>query len=211
MDIEGWGVILTDKESTDLVNEPICSFINGKPIVSTSFMFVEIDMESGNPVPSQATEIDVSEWNTSNVVNMSGMFALSLFKEIDLSNKDLSSVTDMSMMFAGSQAKEVNMNNVDARNVTNIINMFTVMDYETFETIAPCTIETINMSGANFSSVTDMTGMFAYSTSQIIDISNIDARNAASIGGMFVYNTAQMINLSGANFSGAQEISVMVA
>jgi len=244
--VEGWGVILTDKESTDPVNEPVCSYINGKPLVSTAFMFVEMDMESGNPVPSQASSIDVSSWDTDNVTNMfgmfayapvteikglsslemnkvenmAGMFAYSSFEEIDLSNKDLSSAQNMMMMFAESQAKEVNMSNVDARNVTNIANMFTYLDFESGELVAPCTIETINMSGANFSSVTDMSYMFFGSSIKTLNLSNMDARSVTSVAYMFaerelgkelIYNNIETLNMNGINFSGLKDASGLFA
>jgi len=233
--VEGWGVILTDKESTDPVNEPVCSYINGKPLVSTAFMFVEMDIESGNPVPSQASSIDVSSWDTDNVTNMFGMFAYapvteikglsslemnkvenmvgmfaySSFEEIDLSNKDLSNVQNMMMMFAGSQAKTLNMSNVDARNVTNIANMFTYLDFESGELVAPCTIETINMGGANFSSVTDMSYMFFGSSIKTLNLSNIDASSVENTTYMVAGASAETINMSGANFSSVTDMSNM--
>jgi len=247
--VEGWGVILTDKESTDPVNEPVCSYINGKPLVSTAFMFVEMDMESGNPVPSQASSIDVSSWDTDNVTNMfgmfayapvteikglsslemnkvenmAGMFAYSSFEEIDLSNKDLSNVQNMMMMFAGSQAKTLNMSNVDARNVTNIANMFTYLDFESGELVAPCTIETINMGGANFSSVTDMSRMFGGCQSKTINVTDMDTSNVIDMGAMFAdfnglekeiiglntLNTSNVIDMGGM-FSGLKTSEIVL-
>ena len=57
---DGWGVQLTDKTSTDAVTSKVCTDINNKPVVSMSNMFSE----------SQATTLDVSNFNTSNVTNM---------------------------------------------------------------------------------------------------------------------------------------------
>ena len=49
---DGWGVILTNKESTDPVNTKFCSSINGKPIVSMKSMFYN----------SKASSIDTSSF-----------------------------------------------------------------------------------------------------------------------------------------------------
>ena len=51
---------------------------------------------------SQATTLDVSNFNTSNVTNMSYMFYNSQATTLDLSNFDTSKVTNMSNMFYGS-------------------------------------------------------------------------------------------------------------
>ena len=60
----GWGVQLTDKASTDAVTSKVCTYINNKPIVSMSYMF-------GG---SKATTLDVSNFDTSKVTYMNGMF-----------------------------------------------------------------------------------------------------------------------------------------
>ena len=64
---DGWGVQLTDKASTDAVTSKVCTYINNKPITSMSFMFSN----------SQATSLDVSNFDTSKVTNMLYMFIYS--------------------------------------------------------------------------------------------------------------------------------------
>ena len=61
---DGWGVQLTNKTSTDAVTSKVCTYINNVPITSMSYMFAY----------SQATTLDVSNFNTSNVTNMYNMF-----------------------------------------------------------------------------------------------------------------------------------------
>ena len=61
---DGWGVQLTNRESTDPVTSKLCTYINNKPVVSMSHMFYY----------SKATSIDLSSFDTSNVTNMSEMF-----------------------------------------------------------------------------------------------------------------------------------------
>ena len=60
----GWGVQLTDKASTDAVTSKLCTYINNKPVVSMSYMFLN----------SQAKALDLSNFDTSKVNNMLGMF-----------------------------------------------------------------------------------------------------------------------------------------
>ena len=53
---------------------------------------------------SQATSLDLSNFDTSNVTNMVNMFAYSQATSLDLSSFDTSKVTNMSTMFYGSVA-----------------------------------------------------------------------------------------------------------
>ena len=57
-----------------------------------------------------AESIDLSSFNTSNVVNMSGMFFRSSVKHIDIKHFDTSKVVDMSGMFFGCKAASLSFN-----------------------------------------------------------------------------------------------------
>ena len=46
-------------------------------------------------------DIDISEWNVSNVISMEGMFAKCKEFNSDISNWNVSKVTDMNCMFSG--------------------------------------------------------------------------------------------------------------
>lgn len=59
-----FSVQLTNKSSTEPVTSSVCTYINDKPVVYASFMFQN----------SKASSIDLSNFNTSNVTNMSYMF-----------------------------------------------------------------------------------------------------------------------------------------
>ena len=103
----GWGVLLTDRKSTDEVRSKVCTYINDKPIVSMSFMFFS----------TYAKYIDLSSFNTRNVNNMAYMFYsledwthsptpewnVSTLTGLDLSTFDTSNVTNMKSMFQGNQ------------------------------------------------------------------------------------------------------------
>ena len=111
---DGWGVQLTDRTSTDAVTSSLCTYINNKPISSMSNMFVY----------SQATSIDLSNFNTSKVTNMSAMFYKSQATTLDLSSFDTSNVTLMDFMFAYSQATTLDVSKLNTSIVKNMSHMF---------------------------------------------------------------------------------------
>lgn len=94
MEEEGWGVVLTDKESSKPVTTKLCTYINNKPIVSMRAMFSD----------SNAISLDLSSFNTSKVKDMRYMFFNSKAEELDLSSFDISNVEDMGLMFSVSKA-----------------------------------------------------------------------------------------------------------
>ena len=75
----------------------------------------------------KAQEIDVSEFNTSNVTNMNGMFSYcSSLTSLDLSSFDTSKITNMSYLFDScTRLKNLNISNFDFTKVTTYTNMFT--------------------------------------------------------------------------------------
>ena len=73
---------------------------------------------------SQATSLDLSNFNTSSVTNMGDMFNNSQATTLDLSNFDTSNVTDMSYMFEGSKATTLDLSSFDTSSVTNMSGMF---------------------------------------------------------------------------------------
>ena len=110
--LDGWQVTLTDTESTNPVTTRMCTTVNDVPVIRMSYMF------SG----SKTTSIDTSSFNTSNVVNMNGMFLNSTgITEIDVSGFDTSNVTQMSAMFQGCTGlTEIDISNFDSSNVTAV-------------------------------------------------------------------------------------------
>ena len=98
--------------------------------------------------------IDLTGLNTSNVENMNNMFSQSGFTSLDLSSLNTSKVTDMSKMFM--QCDNLSSLNVDidTSKVTNMEGMFREMS----------SIEVLDLSSFNTSSVTSTTFMFYYNT-----------------------------------------------
>ncbi|EAC4616760.1 BspA family leucine-rich repeat surface protein [Listeria monocytogenes] len=70
--------------------------------------------------------IDVSSFDTSKVTNMNSMFrdTNGLISSLDLSNFDTSNVTDMRYMFRGSTASTIDMSSFNTSKVINMSDMF---------------------------------------------------------------------------------------
>ena len=133
---DGWGVQLTDKASTNAVTSKVCTYINNVPITSMSYMFAY----------SQATTLDVSNFDTSNVTNMRSMFSNSQATTLDVSNFDTSNVTYMNIMFGNSQATTLDLSNFNTTNVTNMSWMFSYSKATTLDVSNFDTSKVINMS-----------------------------------------------------------------
>ena len=140
-------------------------------------------------------DIDVSEFDTSRVSNMSGMFSETPIFSIDTSGFDTSNVTDMSGMFANCiYLVGIDISGFDTSNVTNMSAMF-LMCFR---------LESIDISGFDTSNVTDMSGMFYQCPLSSIDVSNFDTGNVTNMSGMF----ALCANLTSLDLSGFDTSSV---
>ena len=162
----GWSVQLTDSNSADPVTTELCSTINDKPIVDMTAMFMS----------SKATSIDLSSFDTSNVVDMSGMFSYtSGVNSLDLSGFDTSNVTVMRSMFNTCYAKTIIFgDNFDTSNVTDMSSMFD-----------GSTATSLDVSKFDTSKVTDMYRMFAYTRGDSLDLTNFDTSNVTRMSDMF--------------------------
>ena len=171
---DGWGVQLTDKTSTDAVTSNLCTYINDKPIVAMTYMFGH----NGFDGDSNAETINLSGFNTSNVVYMDYMFYYSQATTLDLSSFNTSNVTDMSGMFKNSELKTLDLNNFDTSKVTNMNGMFAVTK-----------ISTIDLSNFDTSNVTDISMMFNTSKFEVLDLSGFNTEKLVGIGYTFSDST----------------------
>ena len=113
---------------------------------------------------------DISDWDVSNVTNMNGMFSLSKFTG-DISNWDVSNVTSMRSMFYWSEF-DGDISNWDVSNVRDMERMFISSDFNK------------DISDWDVSNVKYMGDMFAFSKFNG-DISNWDVSNVELFAGMF--------------------------
>ena len=185
---DGWGVQLTDKASTNAVTSKVCTYINNVPITSMSYMFAY----------SQATTLDVSNFDTSNVTYMNIMFGNSQATTLDVSNFDTSNVTTMAQMFESSQATTLDVSNFDTSKVTSMGSMFQLSQ-----------ATTLDLSNFNTTNVTNMSWMFYYSKATTLDVSNFDTSKVTNIGSMFVNSKATTLDLSNFNTSNVTNMSYM--
>ena len=183
-----WGVYLTDRESTDPVTTEFCYMVNDKYVTDMGGMFAD----------SQATSIDLSSFDTSNVNSMHAMFNESQATSLDLSSFDTSKVTDMMGMFWGSQATSLDLSSFDTSNVTYMSRMF----YESQAT-------SIDLSSFDTSNVTRMDGMFYWSSATSIDLSNFNTSKVTNMSGMFQGSQATSLDLSNFNTSKVTNMSEM--
>ena len=161
-------------------------------IIDMSFIFSETRNYYKNPMEmfticmpmptnyccNQIKVIEISEWDTSKIINMKGMFqGVEIIP--DISKFDTSNVKDMSFMFKGSFGNIPGISNWNTSNVINMNGMF-----EEFGNNIP------DISKWKTSNVKDMSCMFLGYKGNIPDISNWDTSNVKNMGNMFknIYN-----------------------
>ena len=172
---------------------------------------------------SQATTLDVSNFDTSNVTNMRSMFSNSQATTLDVSNFDTSNVTYMNIMFGNSQATTLDVSNFDTSNVTTMAQMFessqaTTLDVSNFDTSKVTSMgsmfqlsqaTTLDLSNFNTTNVTNMSWMFYYSKATTLDVSNFDTSKVTNMGSMFVNSKATTLDLSNFNTSNVTNMAQM--
>ena len=124
------------------------------------------------------TTLDVSNFNTSNVTDMSGIFrACNSLTTLDVSNFNTSKVTYMFRMFNGcNNLTTLDVSKWDTSKVTNMDGMFWVCN----------SLTTLDVSNWNTSNVTDMGNMFSYCNNlTTLDVSNWDTSNVINMYSMF--------------------------
>ena len=176
-------------------------------------------------------EIDLSNFDTSQVENMETMFdGMSNLTSLDLSNFDTSKVTKMGHMFSGmSNLTTLNLSSFNTSKVLRMDYMFQNMS----------NLTTLNLSNFDTSQVTDMTYMFSgmsnltslnlsnFNTSKVksmmsmfsgmsnltsLDLSNFDTSKVTKMGHMFSgMSSLTTLDLSNFNTSNVTSMGYMFA
>lgn len=144
---------------------------------------------------SNLTEIDLSQFDTSNVWQMYAMFAgCSSLKTLDLSNFDTSSVTHMGALFNGcSSLEQIDLSNFKTENVLYMTQMFSGCS----------SLKNIDLESFNTANVTDMSYMFSHCKSLTnLNLNNFDTSQVTDMSGMFYY-CEQLTKLEINNFNTA--------
>ena len=147
-------------------------------------------------------EIDLSNFDTSEVTDMHNMFyGMSNLTTLNVSHFDTSKVTDMSLMFHGMRdLSALNLSSFNTSQVTDMHNMFYGMS----------NLTTLNLSSFNTSEVTNMGFMF-YGIPNLtsLDLSHFDTSKTTKMSFMFYgmrnltalnlssFNTSQVTDMSG--------------
>ncbi|MBR4314864.1 MAG: BspA family leucine-rich repeat surface protein, partial [Lachnospiraceae bacterium] len=125
----------------------------------------------------KSINLDISSFNTSNVVNMSLVFEASAIESIDISHFDTKKVETMDFMFAQCELlKSVNLNSIDTESLTSAEGMFE-------EAIS---LTSINLDNVTLKNVTNLNYMFTNLRSiASIDLSSFDTSNVTKMQEMF--------------------------
>ena len=145
---------------------PVSKFNGGK---NTSHMFRDC---------GELTSIDLSGWNTENVIDMNYMFYnCHYLTTLNLSGWNTSNVSNMSYMFyACSSLKTLDVSGWDVSNVTNMDSMFGNCN----------SLTSLDVSHFNTSNVTIMWNMFCSCRSLTsLDLSHFNTSNVTNMNNMF--------------------------
>ena len=187
---------------------------------NTCFMFE--DMRS-------LTTLDLSNFDTSNVTDMSSMFDnMRSLTTLDLSNFDTSKVTNMHTMFGGmANLTSLNLSNFDTSKVIYMSYMFsgmynlTTLNLSNFDTSKVTymshmfedmsNLTTLNLSNFDTSNVTDMSSMFkGILNLTTLNLSNFDTSNVTNMSHMFSYmSSLTTLDLSNFDTSNVTDMSSM--
>ena len=149
--------------------------------------------------------LNLSNFDTSQVMNMDSIFRrMTNLTTIDLSNFDTSKVTDMSSMFSDMRnLTNLNLSNFNTSKVAYMNRMFTDMH----------NLTNLNISNFDTSQVTDMHDMFSNIRNlTALDLSNFNTSKVTDMGFMFYHMSSLIsLNLSNFNTSNVTDMSSMFA
>ena len=152
---------------------------------------------------SSLTSLDLNNFNTSKVTNMSNMFFnCSSLTNLDLSGFNTSSVTTMNDMFSWCESlTSIKLSSFNTSKVTNMKSMF----YNCSSLIS------LDVSGFNTSNVTNMSNMFSWcSTLTSLDVSSFNTSEVTSMYNMFsTCQSLTSLDLSSFNTSKVTNMSNM--
>lgn len=129
---------------------------------------------------SSLATLDVSSFDTSNVIFMDKMFQNVSGKIIGLNSFNVSRVEKFDSLFEGVDFNKTNSDDIKDWDVSNVTNMSSLFKGTKFDTL--------NLSNWNFKNVTNMASMFQQSTGNISQVKNIsewDTSNVTNMSLMF--------------------------
>lgn len=202
----------------------IGSKYNGKPVISSEYIFSEVTTEfldlsnwdtseiiymSGMFYKINIGELRLGGFNTENVLYMDSMFSDSSIESLDISTLELDKVLDLSYMFSDSNIRSIelgNFNSISAEDMSYMFawSRFENIDMRTVKTcsavnmkamFAYCEMESVDLSNFRTEKVENMISMFEGARIKDIDISNFCMDSVNLIESMFSYSTAYTVNI----------------
>ncbi len=185
---------------TELKSIENLNFLNTSQVTNMSFMFDNC---------RNLTSLDLSNFDTSNVINMSSMFNMwyssidtastGSLASLDLSSFDTSNVTDMRSMFAfNTSLTTINVDSFDTKRVTDMYHMF----------IYCTSLKNIELGSFNTSNVTNMNRMFYNCKSLItLNLNSFNTLKVTDMGGMFA-KCKKLSNLNLDNFDTSNVVNM---
>lgn len=145
--------------------------------------------------------LNLSNFNTSNVVNMKGMFKdSSRITDINMSSFNTSKVTDMSEMFYGATSlPTINLSSFDFQNVTDMNSMFFQLPNQ----------QTVIASRFNTGRVTNFKNMFWNAAITSLNTAGFETQSAINMSGMFYGTRIPNLDLSSFNTQNVTDMSRM--
>ncbi len=194
-------IISTD----DSENEVYMWFENGTIYFYSKATHIKLDSDSSYLFAGLAklTTLDLTGFDTSDVVNMSNMFkSCTNLKTINLSSFDTSNVENMSSMFNGCEnLQTLNLSNFNTSSCKNMSSMFYNNKKLTY----------LDISSFNTSKVTTMSFMF-YNLYELgsLDLGNFNTENVSTFESMFNgCKSLTHLNLSNFNIRNDTDMSSM--
>ncbi len=175
------------------------TFLQAQTPITDNNIYAAVDLWLSDQSLAESTYGHISNWDVSNVTDMSSLFLDSPLFNGDISNWDTSSVTDMSKMLSLAVLFNQDIGGWDTSSVTDMSNMFSLAESFNQDIGGWDTSSVIDMrymfhiavffnqdtGGWDTSSVTKMAGMFRAAASFNQDIGGWDVSNVTSMEQMF--------------------------
>ena len=201
LDLSGWDVTkVTDFDgmfriATSLTTLNLSSWGVGRTATN-------VDMGYMFNRTSALTNLNLTNFKTTNVIDMSGMFQEAGLTSLDLSSWDVTQVTSFSGMFS-------NTTSLTTLNLTGWGVSRTATDVTMRYMFSPTgALTNLNLTNFKTTNVTNMLYMFYKTGLTSLDLSGWDVTKVTDFNGMFRESSLRILNLSGWNSSGSSVSSM---
>ena len=151
--------------------------------------YSDIDLERNNNACKNLTSINgISDWNTSNITQMSGLFnGCASLQSLDLSTWDVSKVTSFERVFSNCiSLSNLTINTWDVSNATTLAYLFSATQSLTSLDIANWDVSNVQEFNGLFFTMIGISGYYNVGTGiEYIDLSSWDTSSAIYMNSMF--------------------------